>query len=77
MALKLSTGRVAQILDVPEPKLNDLVRREKVNPPPPVESGRRSWSVHHVVQAAAYLGIDVAGVESTLDEIGAAERSAS
>ncbi len=55
----LSTGQAARVLDVPEPRLNDLVRRHKITPPPPVIAGRRQWEADHVAQAARALGVDV------------------
>ena len=52
----LSTGQVAALLAVPEPKLNDLIRRGKINPAPCVSAGRRVWQPQHVRQAADLLG---------------------
>lgn len=51
------TGQVAQFLDVTEPRLNEAIRRQRINPPPPVVSGRRSWNREHVIQAATALGV--------------------
>lgn len=51
-----STGRAARFLDTNEPRLNDVVRRGKVDPPPPIVAGRRLWDRVHILQAAAALG---------------------
>ncbi len=51
------TGRVALDLGVIEPRLNDLVRRGKISPPPPVVAGRRCWDRSHILQAAQLLGL--------------------
>jgi hypothetical protein len=56
----LSTGQVAALLAVPEPKLNDLIRRGKIRPAPQVVAGRRVWLRQHVAQAADLLGVAVA-----------------
>lgn len=57
MSPALSTGQVAALLAVPEPKLNDLIRRGKINPAPSVSAGRRVWLAQHVRQAADVLGL--------------------
>ncbi len=59
MRFPISTGQAARLLGVPEPKLNDLVRRHKIDPPPAVIAGRRQWDHQHVVQAATALGLPV------------------
>lgn len=58
MHFPASTGQVARHLGVPEPRLNDLIRRGKIDPPPPVSSGRRLWSREHLEQAAKVLGLE-------------------
>lgn len=57
MRFPASTGHVAETLGTTEPKINDLIRRGKVNPGPPVFAGRRLWNAEHVLQAAEALGI--------------------
>jgi len=57
MNFPLSTGEVARTVDVTEPELNRLIRRGKIRPEPPIRSGRRAWSLQHLHQAAAALGI--------------------
>ena len=57
MRYPLTTGEVARILNVLEPRLADLVRRGRINPAPPVRAGRRFWRETHVQQAAQALGI--------------------
>ncbi len=52
-----STGQVARELGVPEPRLNDLIRRQKIDPTPELFAGRRLWERHHIRQAAEALGI--------------------
>jgi hypothetical protein len=59
MNLPATTGYVAAVLGVSEPRLNDLVRRQKICPPPRLMLGRRLWSKEHVVQAARLLDVVV------------------
>lgn len=40
----LTTGAVAALLGVTEPRLNELVRRGKIAPAPTVRAGRRLWT---------------------------------
>lgn len=56
MKFPLSTGQVAQRLGVTEPRLNELVRKGRVRPAPPVVAGRRCWTPEHVARAAEVLG---------------------
>jgi hypothetical protein len=51
-----STGQSARILDTTEPRLADLVRKGKINPPPEISAGRRLWGSSHILQAAEHLG---------------------
>ncbi len=53
----ITTGRAALIHDTSEPRLNDLVRRRKIDPAPPVVSGRRVWAMEHLIQAGARLAV--------------------
>ncbi|MCB9833041.1 MAG: hypothetical protein H6807_11270 [Planctomycetes bacterium] len=55
MQFLLSTGQVAHDLGIPEPRLNDLIRRGKIDPLPPVVAGRRLWSAEHVEAARRAL----------------------
>ncbi len=57
MRIPASTGDVARALGITEPRLNDLVRLNKIDPPPPVVAGRRQWGADHIAQAAAELGV--------------------
>ncbi len=58
-----STGQVARELGVPEPRLNDLIRRQKIDPPPTLFAGRRLWEDSHVQKARQLLGLADAGHE--------------
>ena len=57
MKLPASTGQSADRLGVIEPRLNDLVRRGKIVPEPPILAGRRLWALEHLLQAAEALGV--------------------
>lgn len=59
-----STGVAARILGVSEPRLNDLIRRGKVQPPPHVIGGRRLWTRPTLLAAAEALGLPPSVVES-------------
>ena len=52
-----TTGQLALLLEVTEPKLSELVRRGHIQPPPTIVSGRRLWNRDQVRQAAEVLGI--------------------
>ena len=56
MQFPQSTGQVAESLGVPEPRINDLIRRHKIAPPP-VTFGRRQWRADHVIEVAEVLGL--------------------
>jgi hypothetical protein len=58
MQLPASTGEVAQFLGVPEPRLNDLIRRGRIVPLPPIAAGRRRWEGEHIIAAASAAGLD-------------------
>jgi hypothetical protein len=64
-----STGQVAALLGLTEPRLNDLLRRGKILGAPPCVAGRRIWSERHITAAAAALGIATATVEAELERI--------
>lgn len=66
MQLPASTGEVARFLGVTEPRLNDLIRRARIAPLPPVAAGRRVWSPDHIVAAAVACGIPVEPVQARL-----------
>ena len=57
MKIPITSGQVASLLDTTEPRLNDLIRRRRIDPPPPVVSGRRLWGPDHIRQAAEQLGL--------------------
>lgn len=59
MSVSQSTGQVARLLGVAEPRLNDLVRRGKIHPTPRVIVGRRVWLPFHVLQAAKELHVEL------------------
>ena len=65
MQFPASTGQVARFLGVTEPRLNDLVRREKIVPPP-VSAGRRLWDLVHVQDAARELCLPIPSIEGDL-----------
>ena len=54
----IATGDVARLLGVPEPKIQDALRR---NPhlSPPMERRRRRWRTSDVERLAAYFGVEV------------------
>lgn len=54
---RIPTGSAAELLGTTEPRLNDLVRRGKVTPAPPILAGRRLWSATHLLQAAVHLDV--------------------
>jgi hypothetical protein len=64
--MDLSTGQVARLLGVPEPRVNDLDRHGKIDPPPPVVAGPRQWGSCHVVLAAIALGVPGAQPEDPM-----------
>lgn len=57
----ITTGTVARLLGVPEPRLQDLLRRGKIHPAPPVQSGRRLWEPHHISAAARIVERSIEG----------------
>lgn len=57
MHFPLLTGEAGRAIGATEPELNDLIRRRKVDPAPPIRSGRRLWHREHLVQAATALGV--------------------
>ena len=67
MLLPASTGEVAQFLGITEPRLNDLIRRGRIDPLPPIAGGRRCWSAEHMLAAASAAGVDVAAVRHRLE----------
>ena len=69
MDTQYTTGLVANVLGVTEPRLNDLLRRQKVSPTPLVRSGRRFWTPEHILQAAQHLGLDLDVIRKCLKEI--------
>ncbi len=71
MPLPASTGEVAQLLGVTEPRLNDLLRRGHIWPAPPIAAGRRQWHRQHIRKAAEHLGLLN---DDILDRMGEARR---
>lgn len=64
----VSTGAAARLLGSTEPRLAELVRRGKIQPEPQVIAGRRQWARQHILQAAEYLGRDVAQVLANIEQ---------
>lgn len=57
MSFPITTGAVAKLLGIPEPKLNDQIRRGRLAAPKQTASGRRLWSREEVVAAASALNV--------------------
>lgn len=53
--MMLSTGAVARLIDVPEARIQQVIRRGRVCPAPAVAAGRRLWTADQVRQAATHL----------------------
>jgi hypothetical protein len=53
----LSTGQVAAVLGITEPRLSEAVRRGRVSPGPQICAGRRLWFSEHLIRAAESLGL--------------------
>lgn len=62
------TGKGARAIGATEPQLNDLIRRGKVRPEPPIIAGRRIWQREHLLQAAEALGVLTDELRAKLDE---------
>lgn len=58
MRFPTSTGQVARLLGMTEPRLNDLIRRQKIRAAP-ILAGRRLWTQADVERAADALGLSV------------------
>ena len=56
------------MLGTTEPRLNGLVRRGKIDPAPPVVSGRRLWGREHLLQAARALGVPTDELQRRLEQ---------
>jgi hypothetical protein len=65
--MHIPTGAVVRILGTAEAPIQDLVRRDKIAPPPTVTLGRRAWNRDQVCQAAEHLGVLTPEVESAID----------
>ena len=61
-----TSGVAADLIGTTEPKLSETVRRGHVEPPPPIMAGRRLWSRHHLLQAAAALDLLTNDLEQLL-----------
>lgn len=64
----LTSGEVARALNTSEPRLNSLIRRGRVEPVPPIHSGRRLWDREHILQAAEVLGVVTDELRAQLSE---------
>lgn len=67
MQFPASTSELAQFLGVTEPRLNDLIRRGRIEPVPPVAAGRRAWSPDHVLAAAFACGLQIETIRQRLE----------
>lgn len=63
-----STGTAASLANTTEPRFADVVRRGKIDPPPPVVAGRRLWYPGQIRQAAESIGLITAELEALLAE---------
>ena len=54
--MKFTSGQAADLLRETEPKLNRLIRNRRLTEQPPIVSGRRQWTVTHILEAARLLG---------------------
>jgi hypothetical protein len=68
MQFPISTGQAARLIKSIEPRMAEVVRRGKVDPPPPVLAGRRQWGPEHVLQAAWYLDLLTPELEEHLEQ---------
>lgn len=68
MLYPFSTGAVSRLLAVTEPQLQDLIRRQKIHPAPPVVAGRRHWHPADIRRAAEALGQDPSTVLPSTEE---------
>jgi hypothetical protein len=64
-----SSGQAALVLDTIEPILNQLVRKGRIDPPPPIVAGRRQWSEASILSAARALGLSEECVRLKLAEV--------
>ncbi len=69
MRLPLSTGQTAQFLGVTEPRLNDLVRKGRLDPTPDSVAGRRQWWPEHILAAAAAIGVLTTALRSQIETL--------
>jgi hypothetical protein len=76
MHYPICTGQAAELLNATEPALNQLIRAGKLNPSPPVISGRRLWSEQHVLQAAEHLGVLTEELRAELEPLADVETEA-
>jgi len=53
----LSSGQSAQFLGVTEPRLNELIRKGKLDPAPQSAAGRRLWWPEHLLAAAQAMNL--------------------
>jgi hypothetical protein len=66
--MSFCTGAVVRLLGTTEARLQELIRRGRIQPPPPISAGRRQWYAAHVVQAAKVLGVVSPDLEARLRE---------
>lgn len=71
MDYPLLTGAAGRTIGATEPQLNDLIRRKKLDPEPPIRSGRRLWYREHLLQAAAVLGLSTDQLRARVEQEGA------
>ena len=63
----LSTGQVVQVLGTTEATLSELIRTQKIQPPP-VVAGRRLWASTHIEAAREALRCESARSVSTSNQ---------
>lgn len=63
----IPTGQAVRLLDTTESRLTETVRRNRLNPPPPIVAGRRLWDRGHLLQAAEVLGILTSDLRERLE----------
>lgn len=64
MEWPITTGELRRLLDIPEHKLNNLIRLNKLSVP--LVCGRRAWTPENAEQAAKLLGKDTMPLRNLL-----------
>ena len=58
----MGTGRVAELLGVPEHSVANQIRLNKIRPP--LVCGRRAWAREDVLRVAHILGVDTPAIQN-------------